>query len=126
MKYQITNLTSGADLGIYEGEDQIEALEAMDRDAGASSDEACEVLGTTTEGRLKDLSIAPATARDLIAAFTNDDEASRFFNNPCEIDADGDVWIDRAGHGHWATDDQLDSLVAYLGLISDEAAEDEE
>lgn len=60
MKYLITNLTSGAELGVYEGEDQIDALEAMDRDAGyASTDEACEVLELTVEMRLKELSIRP-------------------------------------------------------------------
>lgn len=42
--YLITNTTSGANLGVYEGADEDEALDAMARDAGYSDYEAaCEV-----------------------------------------------------------------------------------
>lgn len=45
-KFQISNLTSGADLGTYEATTREDALDAMARDAGYESFVAsCEVTG---------------------------------------------------------------------------------
>ena len=45
-KYQITNRTSGSDLGIYEAANEGEALESLARDAGYRDlDHMAEVIG---------------------------------------------------------------------------------
>ena len=49
-EYRIFNKTSGANLGVFEGESPEEAIEAMARDSGYDSQEACaEALGESVE-----------------------------------------------------------------------------
>lgn len=56
-KFQITNTTSGADLGVYEADSEQAALDAMAQDAGYRDHaQACEV----TDGYGSDLSITEA------------------------------------------------------------------
>lgn len=55
-RYQLTNRTSGLDLGTYEGATAYDAIEAMHRDAGyADIDAAAETLGTTAEALIADI-----------------------------------------------------------------------
>ncbi len=49
-KYRIENQHSGVDMGIFDGETEEDALDAMARDAGyADYAEACEVTGQDQE-----------------------------------------------------------------------------
>ncbi len=45
MRYQITQTASGADLGIYEGATEADALDALARDAGYDSYAAIAAAG---------------------------------------------------------------------------------
>lgn len=51
-KYLITNTHSGAELGVYEGNTEAEALDAMARDAGYSSYAECCAVAPTREGEI--------------------------------------------------------------------------
>lgn len=60
-RYLISNRSSGAELGVYEGETEAEALDAMARDAGYDSfAAACVVTGETVDEALDDLVIEAA------------------------------------------------------------------
>ena len=54
--YQLTNRTSGLDLGIYEAPTAYDAIEAMHRDAGyADTHAAAAALGVTARALVSDL-----------------------------------------------------------------------
>lgn len=57
-RFSISNHSSGADLGVYEGTTEAEALDAMARDTGYSDfDASCDTLGETLEEARDDLVI---------------------------------------------------------------------
>ena len=55
-RYQLTNRTSGLDLGTYEAPTAYDAIETMHKDAGyADIDAAAQALGTTPEALIADI-----------------------------------------------------------------------
>lgn len=51
-KYLITNTRSGVALGVYEGNSEAEALDAMARDAGYSDYAECCEVAPASEGEI--------------------------------------------------------------------------
>ena len=72
-KYLITNAKSGAELGVYEGATEAEALDAMARDAGYADYAACCEVAPAAEGEIVMIEVLdrPAGAVELTVA---DDE----------------------------------------------------
>lgn len=57
-KYRIENTVSGADLGVYEGSTEAEALDAMARDAGYRDHAHAEEITPSKSGELAVTQIA--------------------------------------------------------------------
>ena len=122
--FSISNQTSGADLGVWEGETPEDALEALSREAGYRSyAEACEVttgyaddlaiVEIKTAGKISPEWMAGArcngTAEDIVDWVQS---ARNVGDGQIIIDTDGSVWDGVTGH--WLTQDQIDSTCAAI------------
>ena len=106
-KYKIAS-SAGVDMGIYEGENKSEALDAMTRDAGyRNSEQASGIVGVFS-GTVTDIKDIFSDCEDV------NDSATEYFNAPCDVDEQGGIWIDGPGAGHWATQQQVSDFAEWI------------